>query len=283
MHPVCMKKALIIAVVLLVLLIVPPVALYYMVLGQVNSLPENDPSRCNALESGSRVLLVGDSITHGTVSFNYADSVASHLGDDYRVINAGINRNLTHNVLLRMPELIECRADVVTILIGTNDVNSTLHPVFLSNYRKTMGIEGTPDLQSYRENLTQIVDGFKQSDPHMQIALISLPVIGEDLNSVANQRAMEYSRAIKKIALEQGVAYLPLNEMQRSYLQGKETSNNQCNEPHLLIEKAVARRYLLGMDYSEISKKNDFYLVTDCLHLNERAGAMISELVVIGI
>ncbi|MEQ8352207.1 MAG: GDSL-type esterase/lipase family protein [Leptospiraceae bacterium] len=275
-----MKKFLIYFAVILITLGLLYLATHIWILEQVHALPENNPANCKSLEGKKRILLVGDSITHGTVSFNYADLLQKRLGDDFEVINAGINSNLSHNVRRRMPELLNCNADVITILIGTNDVNSTLHPEFLENYQENMGIHGTPNLAQYRENVNQIVDEFQSRDGHTRIALISLPVIGENLDSEANTKIQKYSQALKEISNARGVVYLPLNEMLREYLEGRATSENQCDEPHTLIEESVAAHYLFGKDYNNISRSNGFFLVTDCLHLNETAGKILADLIV---
>lgn len=256
------------------------VGTYYLIRSKAMTLPGNNPSICKELGPGKkRLLLVGDSITHGSVSYNFADELARRLGKDVQVINGGINSNLTINVLRRMPDLVACNPDLVAILIGTNDVNSTLHPKFLERYRKTMEIEGTPDENEYQRNLLKIVESFQSLNSKPKIAVLSLPVIGEDLNSPANQRVREYSKIIGKISQKTNTTYLPLNETQRDYLEDKSTADSQCDRPHLRMEISVAKHYLLGMDYDSISKSNGFYLVTDCLHLNETAGKMVADLI----
>ena len=40
------------------------------------------------------MVAIGDSITHGRVSFNYVNSLEEKFGTHYEFVNAGINSNL---------------------------------------------------------------------------------------------------------------------------------------------------------------------------------------------
>ena len=72
------------------------------------------------------IVCVGDSITRGEVSYNYVDRLEARLGDRYEVINAGINSELSYEVLQRLDQVIACEPELVTVLIGTNDANASM-------------------------------------------------------------------------------------------------------------------------------------------------------------
>ncbi len=95
------------------------------------AFPDNSPAaflESNPDRTGKKVVVcVGDSITHGRVSHNYVDMTAGKLSDrGFIIVNAGVNSELAYNVLSRIDEIIRCKHDYVTILIGTNDANSSL-------------------------------------------------------------------------------------------------------------------------------------------------------------
>ena len=46
--------------------------------------------------------------------------------DRFKFINAGINSHLAYNLFIRLDKVIKCSPAKITILIGTNDVNSSL-------------------------------------------------------------------------------------------------------------------------------------------------------------
>ena len=145
------------------------------VLEQVDQLPANTPvaflqapttataagSSVDAAATGRAPIVVvclGDSITHGTISSNYVESLASRFdAEKYDFVNAGINGDLAYNALERLDEVIECKPDVVTILIGTNDANALTNQGNLRRYMKEQHLPKVPDEQWYRDNLTRII------------------------------------------------------------------------------------------------------------------------------
>src|SRR5580698_2989490 len=73
----------------------------------------------------ARTVLVcaGDSITHGLVNPNYVKPLQERLASRrVQVINAGVSGDLAVNLHNRIDAIVACRPDVVTVLIGTNDV-----------------------------------------------------------------------------------------------------------------------------------------------------------------
>jgi len=225
------------------------------------------------------VVCVGDSITHGSVCFNYVDYLSKKLGPKgFVFVNAGINSHLAYNVVQRLDEIIACKPDYVTVLIGTNDVNATLMEKNTRRYIKEMNLPRKPDLAWFRDNLEQICTRLK-AETNARIALLSLPPIGEELDHEANKLTALYSTTIKEIAKEQGLGYLPLNETMNAYL--KQHNNAPIvtyeDDPQSVMYKALIKRYLLGISLDKTSKSNGFLLLIDLLHPNTLGSTMIAE------
>jgi lysophospholipase L1-like esterase len=103
---------------------------------------------------GRRVALVGDSITHG-------------LGDSDRVINLGRHGLKSHELLQMMrpcKEILD-RVDVVTLMIGTNDVWEDSHDeleqrieaiIALVPADKPLIVSAIPPSGHYRQNMRRI-------------------------------------------------------------------------------------------------------------------------------
>ena len=94
-----------------VLIIILIVAITYT-LKKAQKLPLNSP--VNFLEDSTQdnnqktVGCVGNSITHGQVSYNYVNILSERLSDNsYQFVNAGINGNLAYNVVKRLGKIIE--------------------------------------------------------------------------------------------------------------------------------------------------------------------------------
>jgi lysophospholipase L1-like esterase len=227
------------------------------------------------------VVCVGDSITHGLVCASYVDILQNQLAPrGYVVVNAGINSNLAWNVRQRLDAIIRCNPDIVTVLVGTNDANAMLHETNTLRLLKKMSLPRHPDHDWFRDNLTQIIIQLK-NETHAKIALLSLLPIGEDLDSPACDAAARYSRTIKKLATQQNVAYLPLNETLTGYLAGRNRTPkvSYTGDTTPLLHAALLKQYLLGISYDKFSDANGFHLLIDMLHPNTRCAAMTAEMV----
>jgi len=231
------------------------------------------------------VVCFGASLTEGTVSHNYVELLQARASlAGYRFVNRGINGDLAWNGLQRLDQVIADQPVVVTILIGTNDINATLSERNRLRYHtfNHLPIEH-PDLAWYEENLRCIVTRLK-NETSARLALLSLAVIGEDLEHEANRRVSLYNETIRRLAREQGIAYLPFHERMLAYLREHET------ERALLPPRLAYRDGLInvgnalalhasGLSWDEVSQRNGLLLTTDCLHLNSRGAGMIAELI----
>ncbi|MBN2224867.1 MAG: SGNH/GDSL hydrolase family protein [Deltaproteobacteria bacterium] len=279
------KKVLIILLVIIVCLVGLSVGVYRYVYGLAQEKPDNDPCAFIAEVkpgfSGDVLVCVGDSITHGRVSENYVDMLSADLGKKgFYVVNAGINGELAYNVLMRIDPIIACDPDYVTIFIGTNDAHGALTTEQGEKIVKEMKLPQMPTDQWYRENLTQVVKKLKEST-HADIALLSIPPIGENPADAAFGQSERYNAIIRDVAEKERVSYLGLFEAMAAYL---------ANHPHAAppytqgafewaMYSGFARHFLLGASFADVSRKNGFLLETDYLHLNETGARMVADLV----
>lgn len=246
-------------------------------------LPDNNPE--SFLVSGKKaekvVVCIGDSITHGRVSHNYVDELENrHKDRGFSFVNAGINSQLSYNVLQRMDQVIKCSPDFITILIGTNDVSATLNEKNAARYVREQNLPQVPQRQWYEENLTAVID-ILQKKTTAKIALLSLPPITEDRTHTGYRRAAEYSGFIKHLAERRNLVYLPLNEAMNGVLRkkGNQVKSSYVAGEYGLMYKAIFSRYILGQSWDEIADSNNFVFLTDNLHLNRRGAVMITELI----
>ena len=165
-----------------------------------------------------RVVCVGDSLTRGQVSVDYVKMLASRdIGGSVSFTHAGVNGDLAFNVLQRLDSVIDLQPDAVSVLIGTNDTNASLSEKNIRMMTRMKKLPKRPTIEWYRENLTAIVDRLAK-ESSARIALLSLPVLGEELGSEPVRRSADYSAVVKEIADTRGVTYLPLNERQVGHL-----------------------------------------------------------------
>jgi lysophospholipase L1-like esterase len=197
-------------------------------------------------------------------------------GHDITVTGAGVNGDCCYNLLQRLDAIIEQRPDAVTVLIGSNDAWSTLSDANARKIVKRKNLPAPPTLSQYRENLTAIVARLR-AETDAQIALASLPVLGQDLDSPAARASKEFSHVVKTTAAEQGLAYLPLHERQSEYLlsSGAET----LPFPDGLGERytSVLQHFLLRRSYDGIARRRQLVLTADFIHQNSRGATIIVD------
>ena len=224
------------------------------------------------------IVCCGDSITRGQVSANYVEMLEKRLGqENFSIINSGINNDFSYNLLQRLDTIIALQPEIITILIGTNDVIASIDPLGLEVGLLIKGLPRSPDLDWYRENVQKIVERLR-AETNAQIGLISIPVLGEDLESLPIKRVIAYNQVIKEIAVRERVSYIPLFERQVSYISSILASKGHPFEGEFRSTvELLANRVLRKEDYESISRKEGFILLTDGVHLNERAAAMVAQ------
>lgn len=263
------------------------VAVMFVIVGygyrSATKLPDNNPESflASGKKAGKVVVCIGDSITHGRVSHNYVDELENRYRDrDVSFVNAGINSQLSYNVLQRIDQVVKCTPDFITILIGTNDASATLNEKNAARYVKKQNLPRVPHRHWYEENLTAIID-ILQEKTTAKIGLFSLPPITEDRAHNGYQRTAEYSGFIKQLAGQRNLVYLPLNELMDEILKKKDgqmKSSYVAGESDLMY-KAIFSRYILGQSWDEIAESNGFVFLTDNLHLNRRGALMATQLI----
>ena len=258
--------------------------LYFYTFHQVKKLPFNSPANFLKSDKSNQetqtVICIGDSITHGQVSYNYVNILSNKISKEgYEFINAGINGNLAFNVLKRIESVIACNPDYITVLIGTNDVNATLSEKNNARYIKNMSLPEKPGIEFFQQSYTNLIIELKKRTK-AKIALLSLPPIGEDKNHISFQRTIEYSKIIKNLSIEQKVDYLSLNEKMNNYL-GPDHSPKLFYDDGFkwVMIKSYFLHFLFGYSFNRISSKNGFLIITDFLHLNSNGAKLVADLI----
>jgi lysophospholipase L1-like esterase len=194
----------------------------------------------------------------------------------YIFVNSGINGNLAYNLKQRLAA--DCTVydpDIVTILIGTNDVNSRKNKKTMANYIRIQRLPQSPDRHFFKKNLTDIIRYIRKKT-NAKIAILSLPVIDEDLDSQSNIYARKYSEDIREIAKKHKVSYLPLNERQTLFL-----SRIKGRKPLKDYSRKFFRTILLMLrrGFDRIAEINHRYLTYDGLHQTTKGAKIISSLI----
>lgn len=249
-------------------------------LAKVFKKPNNSPKNFKNNSNKKVVVCIGDSITQGTGSFNYVDEISKDIKMvDYEFVNAGSNGNLVYNALKRIDSVIALNSDYIIILLGTNDANADLCKSNAKRYMLHNFLPKMPTTESFEENLIKLVKKLKENT-NAKIAIFSIPVIGEKIDSYEINKTIEYSNIIKKVSEAEGITYLPLNEREIDFIKSKR------HEPEALYDRRLIEmfkypyyHYIFKYSWDDISRKRGLLLTTDTIHQNSTAGHIIIELI----
>lgn len=228
----------------------------------------------------TRVVCLGDSHTRAQVGVDYIRMLKERTaGHPYVFTNAGVNGDLAYNVLQRLDAVIEQQPDVVTMLIGTNDANAGLSEKNTRMMTKMKKLPVTPTIDWYRENLASIAARLsKETDA--RVALLSLPVLGQQIDSDPVRQSGQYSEVVEATAAAHGVSYLPLHERQLQHLRtGGHTPGIAFRDGRTLSSRAAMQHFMLGRSFDSIARRRGLELTTDFIHQNSRGAAMIADLI----
>jgi lysophospholipase L1-like esterase len=225
------------------------------------------------------VVCLGDSITRGKVSASYIDILDEKMGQDgFQFVNGGVNNDLAYNVLIRLDDFIELKPQFVTLLVGTNDILAQHTPYKGLGLRILKRLPQKADFGWYTANLREIIRRIKLWT-QAKIGLLSIPVIGEDLSSPAIEMVKMFNTAVRQIAVQEKISYLPVFERQVEYLKATRTKPEGRAYAHfmLMTGELVAERGLFHVAYDTFSRRNGYHLVTDGVHFNRQGARLIAE------
>lgn len=230
------------------------------------------------MKDKKKILFLGASITQGKISKSYIKMLKVKLGTErYKYINHGIAGYESYNVLRRLDKTIKIKPDFVILLVGTNDVLSSLDPKLAQLSRKLKRIPHEPTLSHYSANISNIIKNLKQ-ETSSKIAIASLPVVGENLDSIENRSIAEYNTELKKITENENVVYLPVYERQNQFLKNEiGGKGKEYIKSAKMAFKSLFLHYFMFMSLDTISRRNGFLLLTDGMHMNSKGAKFIAD------
>lgn len=222
------------------------------------------------------VLFLGDSNTQGNMGYNWVDKLIEQW-PLLQIFNAGINADLSFTLLRRIDEHLEYLApDVVFLLIGTNDVNATMSQTNLQRYLTRGKIEAheLPNKENFEANYRRILSKLVNRS---KVFLITLPIMSENLNHPANKKSEDYSELIKRLGEEYGCQIIDFRKEQIGMLQNKHTKK-PYEVSRKMMDTATVLRYFLGLKWNTIASIFGNELTHDQIHLNEKSGEKLLEM-----
>jgi len=228
------------------------------------------------------VVCLGDSLTRCNLSADWVGSLREQLlgcplSQPAQVLNAGVNMQCIENVKQRISEVIACKPSHVTVLVGTNDLKAELSPVEGLMYRVFGKLPEVPSLERYESSLREITELLSAAG--IEVALVSPPVLGEDLFSRANQRAAEFAAAVRRVAAEGQCTYLPLFEQTSAQLP-KEGGRAYCGLNFFMWCCMLAFDiHVFRRDLMDVQRERKLGVTLDLVHLGPKAASELAAMV----
>lgn len=209
---------------------------------------------------GQVVVAAGASMVQGSLGHDWVGALRKKPAfRDHEFVNAGDNGSTSADLLARVDsDIVACDPDQVAILVGANDVR------------------GGVALKDYRDNLRTIVDRV-QERTSARIALMSLPPLGENLDTDINHQLRDYNTAIKDTATRAKIDYLPVNERFADRLDDR-SDRPAYDFSFTTAYLAATKYYLLGRSWDDVARSNGLELFVDHIHLSDRGGVIVTDL-----
>ncbi|MEV6549805.1 GDSL-type esterase/lipase family protein [Streptomyces sp. NPDC051597] len=232
----------------------------------------------------TRIACLGDSLTRAQFSVDYLDLLGRrHSSGDVRLARFGANGDFAYNFLQRLDAVVTNAPDVITVLIGTNDARASIAGYPVEQAMKRKQLPERPSADWFQQCLGAVVARLR-AETDATIGLLSLPVLGQQLDGAAAQASQAYSRMIAEVADSNEVAYLPLHERQIEELR-------QADPPPIPYREAtpaavvgvLAQHTLLRRSLDTISRRRGLVLTTDHIHQNSRGATLIAEAIDAGL
>lgn len=225
-----------------------------------------------------KVVCLGASIVQGRVSSNFVDLLSERMKSaGFTFVNRGIAGYQSFNILINLDAVVELQPNFIIIIVGTNDVTAALNPRISGLARLTNKIPQPPSGQFYYDNMLRTVRTLKEKTA-AKIAVASIPILGEGLDSTPNRLIREYNTLLKQITTAERVDYLAVYERQEEYVKANlKTAGCPFKGGIMSSIELLVRHFIFRQSFDTISVKKGYLLVTDGIHMNSRGAAIIAD------
>lgn len=228
-----------------------------------------------------RIVCAGDSLTHATMSFDFVQRLRERLGPNVRIFNAGVNGDLAFNLAERLPSIVACAPDDVVVLIGTNDICGEQTAEVAQRQQREKELPELASQAFFEREFTRVLLGLKAAT-NARIIAVTPPLLGEDLRHPVHARLQKYAQCITETAAKHGASVIAFHEAMERALRASGHAARPGFQPGFREVMWMAlvpfQRYLAGMSYDRISHRRGLWGSADLIHLNERSGTILADL-----
>lgn len=244
---------------------------------EVGASKENQKAQGHSVAA----VLLGDSLTHGTLSSNFVEILQRRYGNAGDFVNAGMNMRAAADLDPEDP-LLDAAADLaprhgVALMLGTNDVLRAL--------ATTWPIFPGPRIfvRRYMDRIRSIAQHLGSRGVHLVLA--SPPILGEDLNSVACRLTRLAARGVRRVAATtSNCRYAPVFEATEQRLKELQASGAvQSPKAYngllasLLLVLLPFRLYLTHTPFKDLQAEQGLGLTVDYVHLGPEFAELAAD------
>lgn len=293
-------------------------AVTFIVLEAASAPPANSPrafERYSRMQGRRWPVLVccGDSNLHGTVSASITPEIVPQLCESLGmeppspryatfnaplwVINCAQNSLSSQTVLQeRMSTALNCHPDYILVMIGTNDVLCMYHgekslvTKYICSVNQLDTAGQLPTMKSLERNISGILNHIYQASPRVQIGLATLPPMGENLTSPANQLVRQANEVIERAAAsfagpKENISIIPVYSSLEAILEKSKTNRRKTANYFVPILIWMCYMFYIPiftgwMTWNKLATVVGNTVMSDGIHFSEKGRDVIVELIV---
>ncbi len=221
------------------------------------------------------VACTGDSIVRGRAGVDWVRMLRERF-PDLAFVNDGVNSCLAWEVLQRVEHLLACNPSHVVVMTGTNDVEATLQPDGGAGVMRARKAPQVPSLDFLGQCITGIIERLHHAGA--DVAVCSLPPLGQDLGDRFNQRVRQANAVIATVCEAGGATYLPVGEEYERALRAASADHGPgfswSWRPGL---QSLAWHFLRGWSYDTVAARHGLLLSADGVHPSTSGARMIAD------
>jgi len=221
--------------------------------------------------------LLGDSITVGSPGVPYYKYFQNI--EIYK--NYGLGGDTTSGLLKRIDRIEFDNNDTFIVEIGTNDVLlKYLHDTYY-NWKKTISaIEKSGRVISKNENdFREKYQTLLNKLGHKRVFVVSIPCIGEILESKTNEQVNIYNKIISDLCSMNGEIFIDFNKWQKDEIRrcNRKSVAFISKHPIRMIIDVLLTKISLIADY--LSENRNLSTTIDGVHLNSKASSTLAKMI----
>jgi lysophospholipase L1-like esterase len=232
--------------------------------------------------------------SNGTVAFVGSSTVAGRgqvfdvIGELRRrpenagltLLNFGVGGDSVSDAVGRLPRVIAAHPDKVVVIIGGNDILTTVFPNLarvLSGWNRIR----QPTTEQFRANLRELVHQLKTLTSAW-VAVASLGQVGENPASTdpvqgrLNELYEQYRQIVRQVATDESVYYIPFYEELHKQIQASSGRSFTSFRLRSLYWDTF-QHYIFRRRGDDLAAANGWRFHVDGVHLNSRGGLILAN------